>query len=488
MNTVQLRILIFFLFFYILSFLFLSFRIIDVPPGINGDEAAIGYNAALVAREGHDQSGRFLPLFVSAFNLTDWKQPITFYSTVLAFKLFDISYAVLRQVSVVIILISATFFLFLGLFFLFKFQKINKKFLGILSSFFLALSMYFYTAHTIIVPLILLSFALIFRKYILIDIKKYLFLLFWWVILVIPLLLIIMTNPQIRFRASSVSIFQDINLGKKNIFEYSADKFLDQLTPSYLFGNGLDLTYQGPIDMGPLMFIQLPLVILGIIYMVKNPKLKLYWIFLISITLIAMVPAAISFEKFSPHRSETAFVILSIFSAFGLHFFGRILKFKNQFLNYGILAGVVTLFILNFIYFVSMYTVNYPYEKSQNLHYPFKQISQFAWSKYWEFDSIIIDPKYGQHAPSGAVAVQYYLAYYGNYKPDKLQKELQIKTDGMAFDKFSIRGVNWASDKDLKNTLIFASPWSLPLDFDKSKIIKTFNFYDGQLAYFAIKL
>ena len=87
--------LIILLFFWFL----LTFRITQVPPGINGDEAAIGYNAALVARTGQDQNGRHFPLFVSVFDLTDWKQPVTFYSTVLAFKIFGPSYSILREVS-----------------------------------------------------------------------------------------------------------------------------------------------------------------------------------------------------------------------------------------------------------------------------------------------------------------------------------------------------------------------------------------------------
>ncbi|MDP3758135.1 MAG: hypothetical protein Q8Q86_00290, partial [Candidatus Daviesbacteria bacterium] len=88
------------LLFFIFGWFLFTFRILDVPPGINGDEAVIGYNAALVARNGFDSNGKFLPLFTASAGSRDWKQPVTFYSTVLAFRIFGTTYFVLRAVSV----------------------------------------------------------------------------------------------------------------------------------------------------------------------------------------------------------------------------------------------------------------------------------------------------------------------------------------------------------------------------------------------------
>lgn len=136
-----------------------------------------------------------------------------------------------------------------------------------------------------------------------------------------------------------------------------------------------------------------------------------------------------------------------------------------------------------------MYTVNYPYEKSQQMHYPFKQVAIFVWSERDHFDQIIIDPTYGQSAPVYGVATHYYLAYYGKYPPAKLQKDLKIKEDGMTFDKFYIRKINWAKDHSLNNTLLIASSWNIPIDsIDKKQILKRFDFYDGQPAFYAVRL
>lgn len=93
-------------------FLF-TYRILDVPPGINGDEAAIGFNAALVSRSGYDSNKRFLPLFTAAKGSNDWKQPVTFYFEAAAFRIFGPSYFTLRAVSVFFVLISGAIIFFL---------------------------------------------------------------------------------------------------------------------------------------------------------------------------------------------------------------------------------------------------------------------------------------------------------------------------------------------------------------------------------------
>lgn len=92
-----------------LGTLLLSIKILDVPPGINGDEASIGLNSALISKTLKDENGNFLPLFFNTLGKSDWKQPITIYTTALFFKIFGISFFLLRFVSVIFCLLSATF-------------------------------------------------------------------------------------------------------------------------------------------------------------------------------------------------------------------------------------------------------------------------------------------------------------------------------------------------------------------------------------------
>ena len=90
-----------------LGTLLLSIKILNVPPGINGDEAAIGLNSSLISKTLKDENGNFLPLFVNTLHNSDWKQPTTIYTTAIFFKIFGPSFFLLRFVSVIFCLISA---------------------------------------------------------------------------------------------------------------------------------------------------------------------------------------------------------------------------------------------------------------------------------------------------------------------------------------------------------------------------------------------
>lgn len=505
------------------------YKLSDYPIQLNADEVSQAFDLASIVKTGKDIYGNFLPL---AFPSTgDVKVGHYIYISTIPYLIFgdkeftiriaSAFFGTLTIVSVFLFIYALTknFWLaysaaglitftpseifyarksfenvigisliFFGLYFLFadleKFKNNLKKYMGL---FFLAAAMYVYTAHTIVVPLLILLYLVIF--------KNFRYPLVFWAVLILPLIFITVTSSGLRFRANSIFISQDANLSRQidfsqNIFktyiDYVFNRYLNQFNLSYIFGNGLDLTNQGLIGMGPLFFWQLPLFFLGVIFIIKTNSLsneKKFFLF--GLAMLPMIPSALTIEPFSPHRSVLEFSVLSIFSGFGLYYLVKSAR---------ILAIVLILPLsINFIYLINMYTVNYPYEKSQQISYPFKELALFAWSQYDNFEKIIIDPTYGDatlgSAPTFGVATHYYLAYYGKYNPAKFQKDLKIDEIGMTFDKFSVKKLDWYKAQNFKNTLIIASPWSLPIDsVDKSKIIKRFNFYNRQPAFYAIKL
>ncbi len=530
---------------------FLRFYKLDkYPVQLNHDEISQLYDTASIVQTGKDIYGNFLPL---AFPSTgEYKVGHYIYITVLPYLIFGMKEITIRipaaffgtliipavflfinqltkkwklaLVSSAIIAITPSeifysrksfenvigiFFLFFALFLLTRELEGSKgKFRLFITAFFLALPMYIYTSHTIVVPLIIVVFAILFWKRVKPLFKRFLVIFICWVLLILPLIYITLNNSDLRFRAATVSVFQDINLNTqlqniegnnlivtgiyklKVISEYCFSKYLKQFDPVRIFVNGLDLTNQGMIGMGSLLLLQLPFFILGVIYTIRSSFFSNNGKFLLVLSLLAMLPSGFTFEQFSPHRSVWAFSVMSIISSFGFFwFFQFIQKSLRLPIRIGVTCILVSLLIFNFVYFIHMYTVNFPYEKSQHMHYPYKDVALFAWSKYNKFDHIIVDPKYGQIAPVRAVAVHYYVAYYGHYDPAKFQKDLKIDKLGMNFDKFSIREIDWRKDQFLQNTLVIASPWSISVDgIDKQKIIKRFDFYDGQVAFYAIQL
>lgn len=508
------------------------FKLAEYPVQLNHDEVSQIYDTSSIVKTGKDIYGNFLPLafpstgeykvghyiYISTIPYLFFgdkeftiRIPAAFFGTVTILAVFLFIFALTKNwdislLSAIAIAVtpSEIFYsrksfegeiglclIFLGLFCLVNtLNNLKSNIWGYGTAVFLASAMYAYTAYTILVPLMVLMMAIIFKKQIKMEVKKYLLIFSVWFILIIPLIFMTLTDSNLRFRAASVFITQDINLGRqlelsqnsaKTYIDYIFTHFLNQFNPAYIFAKGLDLTNQDLIGMGPLYAVQLPLFLLGTIFIIRMRNFSNAKKILFGIVILSMVPSAFTFEPFSPHRSMPSFATLSIISAFGLYWLGRLSRWML------ILMGGVL--ILNFIYFIQMYTVNFPYEKSQHMHYPFKEVALFAISQKENFDQIIIDPTYGQSAPVYGVATHYYLAYFGKYPPAQLHKDLKITDNEMSFDKFSIRKIDWSKDQNLKNTLIVASPWQLPIDIDnKNKVVKTFSFYDGKLAFYAIKL
>lgn len=529
---------------------FLRFYQLDkFPVHLNHDEISQIYDAISIAQTGKDIYGNFLPTIFESVH--DFKSPFYTYVTSLFYLLFGggevtirlpgalfgsliipaMFIFVLKLLKNVNIALASAFLTAIAPFEIFFSRKSFENVAGILfmllgfslllifiekkayikwlyfSSFSFAIGMYTYFSHAILIPLLILSFLIIFRREISYS-KKIVAPLIFLILLLVPLYLIILTNPGSRYRSQTVFILQDPVLGKrielaekspflpdlykyKSILEYGFARYLNQFDPMYLFGDGLDLTNQGPLSMGLMYLFQLPLILIGIYYLMKRENSSKEKKFIMVWIIIGMIPSGLTFEEHSPHRSIMVFTMLNIISGAGLYYFIAIFK-KKEYLS-RLAAFLILTFVIsvNFIYFVHLYTINYPFEKSESIHYPFEQVSRYAWSKHLDYDQIVFDPLFGDVAPVIGTAAHYYMAYYGNYPPSKFQKEYRIgdKEREVIFDKFSIRKVDWRFDHDLKNTLIIASSWSLPLNsIDKTKIEKVINYYNGRPAFYAVSL
>lgn len=525
------------------------FRLSDFPVQLNHDEISQFYDAISIAQTGKDIYGNFLPFIFPSVG--DFKPPFYTYITSIFFMIFGWQEITIRLPAVFfgVLLIPTVYFfsnkllnnkniallaafftsfapfeiffsrksfengagiflMLLGFICLFSYME-KKRFLWIyLAAGIFATAMYTYFSHAIIIPLLLITFSLIAKGYSLKDFKKYLGPVLLFLGLTLPLLVLILINSGTRFRSQTVFIKQDVNLGRelgfvntnnlildtllksKITLDYSFNRYLKQFDPLYLFGNGLDFTNYSFLGIGPLLLMQFPFLILGIIFLLKNNQLDTQKKFMGAWIILGMLPSGLTFEANSPHRVVMVFTMLNIICAAGLFWAIKLIRYYKFF--YFKLGFLSLVFIFNLMYFIHMYFVNFPFEKSQYIQYPVKQVSLYAWSQYQNFDTIIFDPQFGDVAPQIGVGSQYYFAYFGHVSPFKFQKQYRIgeKPREVIFDKFSIRQVYWPDDRNLKNTLVIVSPWSVPEEDieDKSKIVKRFNFYDGKLAFYAIKL
>lgn len=542
------------LYIIIIGFGLRFFLLDSYPIQLNHDEVSQIYDAISITQTGRDIYGKFLPfifesihdfkppfyiyitgLFVYLFgnNEVVIRLPAAIFGTLLIpavyfftkelFKarLVALSAALLTAISPFEIFFSrksfeggiGVFLSFLGFSLLLK--AINSKkfkllFFSLLS---LSVGMYTYFSHTLTIPFLLLAFSMIYRKKIFFLLKKTGFakLITALVVLAVilsPLLFFTLTNKDTRFRSQTVFISQDPNLTNlKNLSDSSQpissllknmatlsfinNRYLEQLNPLYLFGNGLDLTHQGILGSGPLFLSLLPFLILGIIDLLKSDFNKERVLIFVWI-LISLIPSGVTFERYSPHRVLIVFSLLNILSALGIRYFLKLVQRLNskvlKLITYNLAILILT---FNCLYFLHIYFINFPFEKSQSMQYPFKEVAQFASAQKDSFDQVIFDPLFGEDAPVIGAGAQYYLSYYGNVPPSLIQSQFRLgnRDREVLFDKFSIRKFDWLIDQNLQNVLVIASPWSLPIkDIDPKRILKVFYFYNHKIAFYAVAL
>ncbi len=407
------KIILFFLFFYIFGWLFLTFKITDVPPGINGDEAAIGYNAILVSRTGYDQNGRFLPLFISAFDLTDWKQPVTFYSTVLAFKVFGSSFSLLREVSVFFVLVSATLiflfsreilgikaafislfifmtipavliqshlaleniapvpFIILWLWMLSKYQKnLESKYL-LLSAIFLGISLFTYPGMRLIFPVFsLMTIVLVYflnrkkriKKIVLENLKF---------LIVVSIFPIFMYSVKNQYPGAILAYNRPHNIES---YQQLILPYISSFDLSFLFIRGDSTSYHSTGKQGVFLLATLPLFAFGVLKIAqrKDP-------FLIFILLVFFLSPLLYGLVGSIHRGSRLLVLLPTYTIIASVGFIDLSKLRWQFVSKLLIIIILGLVILNYADFVRDYWYEYPNRVKSEFAKPYHKVFEKAY-------------------------------------------------------------------------------------------------------------
>lgn len=382
------------LFFCLIFFWFLlTYRLTDVPPGINGDEATLGLNALFLSQNLRDETGRFLPIFISAHDGRDWKPPVSMYTTALFFKLFGPSYFVLRSVSVCLILLSGFLlfitlknlldiklallgllvfmiipavtiqshlaleniallpFVILWIFMLIKYQKTEKNRYLILSGISLGVGMYSYGSLRLMAPMfaLLTVFYILKKGKILLShkIRRILF----FTIGLLPFILFFLVIKKEYPGALG-------NNNRPTIPQSYQDFFLPYLSSydlSFLFIKGDSTPYHSTGTQGVFLLATLPLFLIGVYQTLKknNPVLN--------VVLAAFLTAPVLFGFVSSiYRGSRLLAILplyTIITTVGIKF---LLTENLKFLKRISFALIIIIIFLNFFDFMNDYWYEYP--------------------------------------------------------------------------------------------------------------------------------
>jgi 4-amino-4-deoxy-L-arabinose transferase-like glycosyltransferase len=520
------------------------FYLNNMPPSLNWDEVSHGYNAYSILKTGKDEWGTTLPTLFRAFG--DYKLPAYIYLTIPSIVVFGLNAWAVRFPSalagVIIILFTylltkklinkntalltallvaiepwsffvsrAAFeanvclmFIITGVYFFLKGLE-NKRYF-ILSSILLGLSVWTYNSARVFVPMLIVGLLFIYRRYF----RTFLYML-PAVIFLIPMFLQLI-NPTGQARYGAIQILDSgaistiVNLRNssslpsllpKLIFNkvtylivISAKQYLAHFGLDFLFiRSGTDYQFSIP-GHGVLYLIDLPFVVFGLFYVLRNIKTKSYQLIL---CWLVLSPIASSITRDSPHvlRSLVMLPIPMILTAIGVTVF-----LKNRIF---LCVYIILLFIFIGDY-LNIYATSYLKNYSQSWQYGYEEVVNYIKANYSNFDEIITTKAYGEPHEFFLFFLQYDPAKYTSdpnlirfyqsdwYWIDHFDKfwfinDWQIKTNPLWMNSIQesfITESKHTVNCNLKKCLLITTPQNTLPGW---KELERINFLDGREAF-----
>ena len=511
----------------------------NYPVSLSIDEVAVGYNAYSILKTARDEHGEFLPL--AFLSIGDYKPPLHIYLAVPTIAFFGLNeigvrfsmafFSTLTIISVFLLIrqlvkddsiaLLSSFLLAISPWHIHFARFSHEASLGIFlivtavwlflrsleknghllwfSAILFALSMYAYHAERVFTPLLVFSLVIIFWK----SLRKHKAALLKAIIIggiiLIPLVNILLGTAG-QTRAKSVFINKDpvlqkeLHQGSENqnfvqaifdnnviiIANHWTKKYLNYFDPKFLFFSGMQLTQPGRPDIGVLYLFELPFLLLGawLVFIKKifrNTNLILLWI------LLGPLVASLTIEEQHIFRSSVVIPIPQLLVATGVWKIWQSIKKQRVFFRTGALMVAVAIVVISISYYLTIYYVNYPIQRSEFWQYGWKEAALYAWENKSKYREIVVDPKFGSEPPLLVGTPPAFFLFYGKYDSALYQKSPK-RTDRLStnFENFTFRPIFWKDDRERANTLYIGSPWVLPRkDIAESQIKKVIKFKNG---------
>ncbi|MDD2224593.1 MAG: phospholipid carrier-dependent glycosyltransferase [Candidatus Shapirobacteria bacterium] len=509
-------------------------------PSLNADEAALGYNAYSLIETGKDEHGVSWPLhfksfgdykpggyvylaipFVKIFGLTPLavRLPNLILSILTILFLYKLIFLLsknnkLALLTATVLTLSpwhihfsrgawessaALSFIIIGTYFFFK--SIKEKFLLNFNLFvvFYVLSLYIYHSARLIAPLLALTLVVLYFKNLIKNLPQILIPVLFGVLLALPVTFSFLNNGgtariggvgltadqgpinranELINHHNNVKLINRVMHNKRLLYLISwGQKYTSHFDLNFLTINGDEVPRSKVPEMGQIYLIELPFLLLGIIFLLKSTIYHLRSkIFFIAFLLIAPIASSLTYQAPSALRALSMVIPLSILIALGIYYFFSFFKNKN------ILKVISIIFIIVYGYFVSYYfdayfihySKRYPYA----WEYGFDQLVPYLESQKNNYDKIYVTDKYDQ---------PYILfLFFSKYPPEKIQQEIKLTTPDqygfstvLNFNKYNFQKIEWGRIRS--RSLVVTSDELVP--FEPIKIINFPNEQPGFKIY-----
>jgi 4-amino-4-deoxy-L-arabinose transferase-like glycosyltransferase len=507
------------------------YKLGQVPPALNWDETAQGYNAYSLLKTGKDEHQKAFPhRYLISFG--DYKPPLYTYLTVPSISVFGVNAFAVRFISALagVLTVYATFFLteeilhkkdkaakivpflaaFLlaaspwhiqlsraayeanlatlltttGVLFLLKGLK-KKKFLFV-SAFLFALSFYTFNTPRVFVPLLGLAFISVFHRSIWKHKKGFIPAAVLFLLIVAPLVPHLLSEEgRLRFR--EVNIFADIRPLQQAHERRAVDnnQWWSRILHNRRFVYGrlflkhyFDhfktdyLFFKG--DRNPRFSSQ----DVGQMYLISLPFLILGALhffkerdkritFLFLWLLTAIIPAATARE--TPHalRTEVILPTFQIITAYGIYQLWQKLKNNKQIIQ----TATIGLYLSFVFYFMHNYIIHFPKKYASEWQYGYKQAVEYVAQIEDDYEQVVVSNDLGR--------AYIYFLFYQQYPPQQYweTKNEDIKPFGVrevdGFGRYTFEPKSVEGDD--KKRLWVMTPGDVHKEYELIKEIKQPN-------------
>ncbi len=497
------------------------YRLDSVPPGVNRDEAAIGFTAHSLATTGRDEYGKILPLSFESFG--DWKMPLYIYADIPFIHLFGESELAVRLPSALagILGVAGLYVLALSLFgseplallaaavlalmpwhihisrvesesnaavfmtivgsilFLSAIRKRSLRKL-VFSSLLFASTYYTYHGNHIFTTLLLMGLFGIYGK----DAAK---ISRWWIAVAIGTVVtaIILSATLLgadRTKISGISIFGDPTTVHNNIelprllypnpnappvrliynrvtygISTVYQNYLRSYGPEFLFIKGGGNSAHNIQGFGNLHPIEAPLLLLGITWLIVNRKKKSAQLILWWIA-IGAVAAAIT--KDAPHSNRMFAVVPGFAVAVASGILWLLTETPKRW-RAGLAIILIGSYLASMAMYLNQYYVHFAKTEAASWGYGYKKLTPVLFSPENIHKQVIMT-----HPETSPYI---YILFYSGYSPRSYQTEARRYstssdgfTDVSGFGRFSFRAIDWTKDPSRKHTLLVTKPDEVP--------------------------
>ncbi|MBI4099500.1 glycosyltransferase family 39 protein [Candidatus Microgenomates bacterium] len=419
----------------------------QVPPGLDWDEASLGWNAYSILKTGSDEYGKPWPVSLQSFS--DYKPALYAYVTIPSVAVFGLNEFAVRFPSALAGLLTviltfflvkeltndkllgywvtgllaispwhlqfsrvafeanlALFFFVLGAFFLSRFLHRRSRVALMVSLLAFVLAIYSYHSPRVVIPVFLAGIALYYRR---------IFLSHWRLVLVSGLLVLVFLYPLARNTLHTGALSARYQTVAARLDpQVLAANYLRHFSLNFLFITGDGQNRHHAPDMGLLYLWELPFLLAGGYFLaVRRPN----WLPFFGVWFLA-APVAAALANDAPHavRSLLFLPTFQIVTAYGLIKTLKTLK---------ILKLLIVFFALgNIFYFLHQYFIHLSVEAAPAWQFGYKQMVKKVLAIENQYNRIYVTNAYDQP--------YIYFLFYGRIDP-------VIKNSGFfysGFDKY----------------------------------------------------